>query len=347
MTPLVSIVVTCFNQASYLERSVKSVLSQTFTDLECIIVDDGSKDNTKEVAQELLSLDSRVSFFYKENGGVSSARNFGFRQAKGKWIQFLDGDDWIHEDKIRFQLSHLNGSEGENTLFYTDYERVFLDKEGNITKRVENIVGSLTTEQLIQRLLIPDFLVDSPFPVLQQCLLMHRSIFQKKMFDERLKALQDRDFTLDLLLAGVNFVYAPMVGAYYTKHQSNRTNNWSYMKNYYIMFYETVCGKHPELIPLSQVGISFLLREAIREKDKKNFDRLMTMLHPPFYLLDNNKIRINNTFILKLIYIARLIIPSFLLYEKDRGPRSKKVLSFIGKLTNWQKPENQSYMSGQ
>lgn len=157
MTPLVSIVVTCFNQACYLERSVQSVLSQTFTDLECIIVDDGSTDGTREVAQGFQSRDSRVSYFYKENGGVSSARNCGFRQAKGEWIQFLDSDDWIDEAKISSQLSCLSSVAGENTVFYTDYERVFLDKEGNITNRIENRVGSLTSEQLIQRLLIPIF----------------------------------------------------------------------------------------------------------------------------------------------------------------------------------------------
>lgn len=347
MTPLVSIVVTCFNQAGYLERSVQSVLSQTFTDLECIIVDDGSTDRTREVAQSFLSRDSRVSYFYKENGGVSSARNFGFRQAKGKWIQFLDSDDWIDEAKISTQLSYLDSSEGENTVFYTDYERVFLDKEDNIINRVENRVGSLTREQLIQRLLLPDFLANSPFPLLQQCLLMHRSIFQQKMFDERLKALQDRDFCLDLLLAGINFVYVPFVGAFYTKHQSNRTNNWSYMKDYYILFYETVCGKHPELIPLSQLGVSYLLRESIREKERKNFDRLLKLIHPPFYLLDSNKIKINSIYILKLIYNLRLITPSFLLYEKYRGPRSKKILSIFAKLTNLHKRIDGSYVSGQ
>jgi|SRR5579883_549077 len=333
MTPLVSIIVTCFNQASYLERSVKSVLSQTFTDLECIIVDDGSSDNTQEVAQQLMSLDSRVSYFYKENGGVSSSRNFGFKQAKGNWIQFLDGDDWIHEDKIRFQLSYASESKEEDTAYYTDYERVFIDREGKITDRQENVVGSLTTEQLIQRLLIPDFLAKSPFPLLQQCLLMHRSIFQKKLFDERLKALQDRDFPLDLLLAGVNFIYTPMIGAYYTKHQFNRTNNWSYMKNYYIMFYETVCGKHQELIPLSQIGIDFLLKEAIREKERDNFDRLLKLVNPPVHLF-NQKIKINHTFLLKPIYLSRLVTPNFLLYEKYRGPRSKRIIAIFKKILN-------------
>ena len=125
MAPLVSIIVTCFNQERYLEKSVKSVLSQTFTDLECLIVDDGSSDRTREVAEHLMTIDSRVKYFHKENGGVSSARNFGFRQAQGEWIQFLDADDWIDKNKTSFQLSHLNGLDGKNTVFYCDYERVF------------------------------------------------------------------------------------------------------------------------------------------------------------------------------------------------------------------------------
>ncbi|AFZ22794.1 glycosyl transferase [Cylindrospermum stagnale PCC 7417] len=345
MTPLVTIIVTCFNQASYLERSVKSVLSQTFTDLECIMVDDGSTDNTQEVAKQLMNLDSRVSYFYKENGGVSSSRNYGVKQAQGKWIQFLDGDDWIHENKIKFQLDHLSDLHDEdNTVFYTDYERVFIDREQQIINRQENIVNSLSRDQLIERLLIPDFLADSPFPLLQQCLLMSRDILNKKLFDERLKALQDRDFTLDLLLLGANFVYTPLIGAYYTKHQSNRTNNWPYMKGYYILFYETVCTKHQDLISLCQVGIDFLIKEAIREKESENFARLIKIFSPPLYML-NKKIKINHRSVLKFIYQTRLIIPSFVLYEKYRGPRSQKIISIFSHFSNFFKKPNNSYIS--
>jgi glycosyltransferase involved in cell wall biosynthesis len=329
MAPLVSIIVTCFNQAPYLERSVKSVLSQTFTDFECLMIDDGSTDNTREIAEHLMSIDSRVKYFHKENGGVSSARNFGFRQAQGEWIHFLDGDDWIDENKTSFQLSHLeDGSDGKDTIFYSDYERVFMDKEQNIIKRQVNVIGFLTSEQLIERLLIPDFLADSPFPVLQQCMLMNRSIFQKKIFDERLKALQDRDFPLELLVSGVKFIYTPIVGAFYTKHQTNRTNNWPYMKNFYIMLYETVYEKHRDLMPLCEAGLDYLIKDTIREKDKTNFERLVRIAQPPFYLWDK-KLKIDNKSLLNLLYLMRTLTPSFLLYEKYRGPRSKKLLSIF------------------
>ncbi|MBE9200176.1 MULTISPECIES: glycosyltransferase family 2 protein [unclassified Nodularia (in: cyanobacteria)] len=333
MAPLVSFILPCFNRAIYLEKCVQSILNQTFSDLECLIIDDGSTDNTRQIADKLISKDARVKYFYKENGGVSSARNFGINQAAGDWIQCLDPDDWIHEDKTRFQLSHVNNSNQTEVIFYCDYERVHLDHEQNIIKRELNIVSSLTQEQLIQRLLIPDFLADSPFPVLQQCLLMHKSVFAHKKFDESLKALEDRDFIIDLLVAEVNLVYTPMVGTFYTKHQSNTTNNWYYMKTHYTRLYETVSSKHINLLPLCQIAIDYLIKEAIKEKDQNNFDRLLKMAKPPVYLLDH-KIKINHLNLIKFMYIARLFIPNFILYEKYRGPRSRKIIAMFSHLIN-------------
>ena len=90
MAPLVSFILPCFNRAIYLEKCVQSILNQTLSDLECLIIDDGSTDNTRQVANKLIAKDARVKYFYKENGGVSSARNFGINQAAGDWIQCLE-----------------------------------------------------------------------------------------------------------------------------------------------------------------------------------------------------------------------------------------------------------------
>ncbi|MDF5716934.1 MAG: glycosyltransferase family 2 protein, partial [Rhizonema sp. NSF051] len=229
MPPFVSIIVNCYNQGCYLERSVKSVLAQTFTDLECLIVDDGSTDNSRQVSEYLMNLDSRVKYFYKENGGLPSSRNFGVKESQGEWIQCLDADDWIHGDKIRYQLSFLEKNINQEVVFYSDYQRVCFDSEQNIVDTQDYVISSLTKEELIQRLLIPDFLINTPHPALQQAMLMNKSIFSKTKFPEYLKALGDRYFAIDILMAGANFIYTPMIGAYYTKHQSNRTNSWDYI----------------------------------------------------------------------------------------------------------------------
>lgn len=87
-----SIIIPTYNRAWCIERAMKSVLAQDFRDWEMIIVDDGSTDNTKDIVEEYLS-DSRIRYFYKENGGVGSARNLGMEQASGRYLMFLDSDD--------------------------------------------------------------------------------------------------------------------------------------------------------------------------------------------------------------------------------------------------------------
>ncbi|MFV8358229.1 glycosyltransferase family 2 protein, partial [Flavobacterium sp. XS1P32] len=88
--PQVSIIVPCFNQAQYLSEALKSVLEQTYENWECIIVNDGSPDDTKQIAQKWVEKDSRFKYIFKENGGLSSARNEGINYAKGTFILPLD-----------------------------------------------------------------------------------------------------------------------------------------------------------------------------------------------------------------------------------------------------------------
>lgn len=91
--PKVSIIVPCYNQAQYLDESLQSVLNQTYTDWECIIVNDGSTDTTEQVAKQWEARDSRFIYLHKENGGVSSARNLGIKTVTADFILTLDADD--------------------------------------------------------------------------------------------------------------------------------------------------------------------------------------------------------------------------------------------------------------
>ena len=100
---LVSIIITCYNQAHCIAQTIESVKAQTYKQWECIIVDDGSKDTSAWVIQETIGKDLRFKYVFQDNQGVAKARNLGFAMAKGELINFLDGDDTFLPLKIELQ----------------------------------------------------------------------------------------------------------------------------------------------------------------------------------------------------------------------------------------------------
>lgn len=96
--PKISIIVPVYNVEKYLSRCIDSILAQTFTDFELLLIDDGSKDKSGEICDEYVKKDDRVRAFHKENGGASAARNVGLDKATGEYISFIDSDDWIGPD---------------------------------------------------------------------------------------------------------------------------------------------------------------------------------------------------------------------------------------------------------
>ncbi|MFQ6601624.1 glycosyltransferase family 2 protein [Flavobacterium sp. C3NV] len=112
MQPLVSIIIPTYNRASLLKDTIDSVMSQTYDNWECIIVDDSSTDSTKELVNEFVINDSRFLFTTKPDGivkGASSSRNLGLQLSKGEYIQFLDSDDILAPNKIEKQIAVLSG----------------------------------------------------------------------------------------------------------------------------------------------------------------------------------------------------------------------------------------------
>ncbi|MBV6623353.1 MAG: glycosyltransferase [Rivularia sp. (in: Bacteria)] len=329
---LVTIIITSYNKAAYLEQAVKSVLAQSYSNIECIIVDDGSTDNTAKIAQDLIAKYPQIQYFLKPNGGISSARNFGNSKASGEWIQFLDADDWIHQDKIKVQLEYLQNCSERDVFAYADYERVYVDENHRITQHLPHKVGSLSRDKLINRLLIcPDFLANSPFPLLQQAMLFKKSIFDNYQFDETLKACEDRELMVNLLMNGnISYVYTPIVGAYYRKHSTNLTDNGLLMRESYIRYFEIVKHKYGDAISLNNKSLSLLVDKAIELKDTYLLARVARLIKFPTYIFNGN-IRVSNYLILRTLYTIRLALPNFILYKHRRGPRSQKIIAWFSK----------------
>lgn len=141
---LISIIVPCYNQAEYLDECLQSVIDQTYENWECIIVNDGSSDNTEELAKKWLEKDSRFKYLYKENGGLSSARNAGIENAKGEWILPLDNDDKISIDYLKIAADQFD----ENfNIIYCEAE-FFGEKTGKIPQKLYSF-PSLLKENMI------------------------------------------------------------------------------------------------------------------------------------------------------------------------------------------------------
>ena len=104
---LISIIVPICNVENYLRQCLDSILNQTYQNFECLLINDGSPDNSAEICREYVEKDSRFRYFEKENGGVSSARNLGIERSKGQYITFIDSDDWVDSDYLEVLYNAL------------------------------------------------------------------------------------------------------------------------------------------------------------------------------------------------------------------------------------------------
>lgn len=102
--PKISVIVPVYNVEQYLPRCIDSILAQTFTNFELLLIDDGSTDNSGKVCDEYARKDSRIRVFHKKNGGVSSARNAGLDNAHGEWVAFVDSDDTLDADFLHYSF---------------------------------------------------------------------------------------------------------------------------------------------------------------------------------------------------------------------------------------------------
>ena len=129
---LVSVIVPIYNVEKYIQKTVESLLKQDYENMEIILVDDGSPDNSGKIIDELALKDKRIVIIHKENGGVSSARNAGIKIAKGDYVIFVDGDDWVEKDYVSYFLDLIlkfNASIAMNKNNYSEVNNKTTNKK--------------------------------------------------------------------------------------------------------------------------------------------------------------------------------------------------------------------------
>lgn len=208
-TEMISLVVPAYNMAPWLPRTLESLLSQTYENIEIIVVNDGSKDETRQVLDEIAARESRIKAIHKENGGVTSARLAGIAAAKGDWIGFVDGDDTVEPEMFAHLLE--NARENGADISHCGHRVLFPDG------RVEMVHGTGEKRQQDRLTGIRELLDGAQIESSLCTKLFRRELFENlnKKMDPAIKNGEDYLMNYYLFAAAKCAVYEDVCPYYY------------------------------------------------------------------------------------------------------------------------------------
>lgn len=198
MNPLLSIIIPSYNSEAYLSETIQSVLKQSYENWECLVMDDGSTDNTADLVKKLMLKDHRISYYHQKNAGLAATRNYGISLAKGEYIQLLDSDDVLFEDKLNVMVKTYDKVQDPNIILFSDFE--FTSEENpyetdlSIKKLLKDFfkLGKVNFKKLYAAW-------DLDFVIPTHAFLFPASVFKNNSYDLTLKSKEDWDFYLSIL----------------------------------------------------------------------------------------------------------------------------------------------------
>nr|WP_196244073.1 glycosyltransferase [Lysinibacillus sphaericus] len=210
----VSIILPVFNSEIFVQQAIESIINQTYSQFELIIIDDGSTDNTKQILYEYESNPKVHLISLEKNSGVSEARNIGIQESKGEYITFIDADDLLLPNKLEEQVNVLKQNKSIDFVFN---DIMVIDQNNNKVNELksyfqpENILLELCFRQII------------PAPA---CIMVKKEFINRNniMFNKELKYAEDYDFTFQLFLHGKYF-YLKESLYLWRRHSKNTSNN--------------------------------------------------------------------------------------------------------------------------
>lgn len=243
----ISIIIPVYNQEKFLAETLNSVVNQSYSNWECILVNDGSIDGSVEVINKFVTQDNRFHFINSENKGVSHARNLALKQIKGDFIMFLDGDDLIHPEKIQKAISKFEINANLSIVFNNTI--YFQDTIENTLYPINIEADLLNFNDLLlfwnEKIIIP----------------IHSAIIKKSLldgieFNTDLTAQEDWLVWLLLFEKNPKVLVLDEVLSYYRKHNSSRTQTFSLKEDHFKalqIFENFIDSKSYNLLLLSQL----------------------------------------------------------------------------------------------
>lgn len=221
----VSVVIPTYNRGDIISETLDSVLSQTFPDWECIVVDDGSADHTAAVLQKYVENDARFKYIKRPSDrakGGNSCRNIGIEQARGEFIQFIDSDDLLASNKFEEQVKALKKSD-TSAVASCKWGRFRTLNDPMVAK--ENEPTYLNAKDPLKLL---DVFGKHGIWFPPHVYLFRKQLLQKSgHWNEQLKMNQDGEFFARVLLSASQVIFVPTTAVYYRHHSGNNTSSWT------------------------------------------------------------------------------------------------------------------------
>lgn len=253
--PLISIIVPVYNAENTLNRCVDSILQQTVTDWELLLINDGSTDKSGEICDNYAQKNSRIRVFHKENGGVSSARNLGLDYVRGEWITFVDADDELKEDYLAKLIFSVQG--GNVDLVIAGYDMIDSSKKiCKSTSNLSNVPKFIDVNSAIRLVYRFEYYPCFVWSKLYKCSIIK---LNKLSFNNTIYYSEDRLFIVKYLCACRNLIYytTQSVYKYYIRNNSAMT---SLVSNFN---YKSVTGFYATLLMFSALKNKGVTKDVI------------------------------------------------------------------------------------
>ena len=286
-TPKISVIIPVYNVESYVRKCIDSILNQTFSDFELLLVDDGSTDCSGVICDEYVQKDARIRVFHTPNQGVSAARNLGMDQASGEWITFVDSDDWVEEG---FLSAFFQAESSPKAIVYQNiiYDYTAYHKGNKIAFSYNDV-----------SFYVPDIIhAISDYKILSDCFIAAKMFNKEVIRQYGIRFCEDISLAEDMIFVRHYFYYVEEVhlhslAAYhYMQRPSSLTNSYHSSEEQILIFGELrktivfLLGKFPinDTSYLKQLytlhGLMHLVG-ACREVNKKNYKSVFayTRLH--------------------------------------------------------------------
>lgn len=213
----ISIIIPVYNTSKYLRKTFDSILSQTYKEWELIAVDDGSTDESGSICDEYAKKEDRIKVVHKTNGGVSSARNKGIEQANGRYISFVDADDYLEQDFLETMLHGIEQYAADLVCC-----RVAFDSKQGIRYQKASKISIFNQKESIVAMLLPNSFHGWPWNKMYKSSIIKEN---KLRFDENLKYCEDEVFVLQYIMYINKCTYIPDALYHYVQNEHSVNNS--------------------------------------------------------------------------------------------------------------------------